>query len=123
VKKITNIETGKSGERCAKNFLRRRKFSIIETNYRTPLGEIDIIARDGGYTVFIEVKSRVFRDGVSPLYNITKKKRDHIVKNACYYLKHNGLWETPSRIDVVSIIFTDQKDLMMIEHIKNAIEV
>ena len=53
-----NIIVGKLGERIALGFLKRSGYRILETNFRTPFGELDVVARRGGHIVFVEVKTR-----------------------------------------------------------------
>jgi len=118
----TDRETGRLGEKIARDFLRSRRYLILEKNYFTPFGEIDLIARKNDYTVFVEVKTRVSDPFGSPLYSITRLKQRSIVRNSLSYMKKNGLTEKPCRIDVISIILDGNKELKTLEHIHNAIE-
>jgi len=118
----TDRETGLLGETIAAKFLRSRGYLIIETNFFTPFGEIDLVAKKDGYTIFIEVKTRISDQFGSPLLSITRSKKRSIIKNSLCYMKRNGLIENPCRIDVISIILNDNGELKTLEHIKNAIE-
>ncbi len=110
---------GDWGEEIAAEYLKEHGYIIIEPNYRSPYGEVDIIAKDGQVWCFIEVKTRrnqKYGSGVDSI-NYTKKK--HIIKTATHYLCHKGLYEAPARFDVVSIDF-NYNDEYKIELIKNA---
>jgi len=114
-------ELGFHGESKAVRFLKKNKYKILERNYKTVLGEIDIIAKKDGAIVFIEVKS-----GFSPLFGppylrVTKKKKNNIIKTAFLYLKEHDLLEEEARIDVVAINF-DRYGSQMYELIENAVE-
>jgi putative endonuclease len=115
-------EKGAHNEHIAADFLSANGMRILKKNHITPFGEIDIVARDGEYTAFVEVKSREFSAYGTPLYAIDRKKRAHIIKNSLYYMKTHGLEDTPCRLDVVGITFDGNGMVMCIEHYKNAIE-
>src|SRR4051812_21291586 len=89
---------GDRGERVAARHLRRQGLGIILRGYRTPLGEIDLIARDGPTLVFVEVKAR--RQG-EPAEAVTPEKQRRLTLAALEFLKRHGLLEQPSRFDVV----------------------
>ena len=57
-----NAELGRHGEQLAVDHLEARGMQVLDRNWRCRLGEIDIVARDGGETVFIEVKTRTSHD-------------------------------------------------------------
>ena len=91
------------GEDLACRELRRRGYEILERRYRTRFGEIDIVAREGGYTVFVEVKTREgdeFGDGAEA---VTEWKQRRVVQMAIDYMARNGLYERPCRFDVVVV--------------------
>lgn len=97
------IETGRLCECTAAQFLKKRGYVILERNYRCRFGEIDIIAKDGDYIVFVEVKSRASPLFGEPYLRITKKKKEKIIRSALSYLKKcSSVW-VDCRIDVVSI--------------------
>jgi putative endonuclease len=117
----TNQNTGKLGERIAEKFLISRRFSILRKNFSTPFGEIDLIAKDGNFTVFVEVKTRTSDQFGSPISAITKAKQKHILKNCQFYLRKYGLYEKPCRIDVIGINLCKRGELKILNHLKNAI--
>lgn len=100
---MTSAAFGALGEELACQFLRRRGFKIIERNYTCPLGEIDLIARDGEVLVFVEVKSRRHLSAGEPLESITHHKRHQIIRTAKYYLARFGWHDRPCRFDAVSV--------------------
>ncbi len=93
-------ETGRSGEDAAVRYLEQQGYSIIERNYRLRIGEVDIIARDGEYLVFIEVKTRRGRNFGSPFEAVDARKQRQICKVALSYLHGK---EIPVRFDVVAV--------------------
>ena len=96
---------GKMGEDLACAELGRRGYAILARRHRTRHGEIDIIARDGATTVFVEVKARrhVAFGGAGAA--VTESKQRRIVRMASDYLAHRGLLDAPCRFDVVAIDF------------------
>lgn len=114
------IELGKYCEDRAVLFLKKKGYRILERNYRSLFGELDVIARDGNTLVFIEVKSLTSSLFGPPYLKLTKKKRANIIKSALSYLKRKSLLEAKCRIDVISISL-DRKG-GGIELIKNAFD-
>jgi putative endonuclease len=111
---------GQKGESSAIKFLVQRGYDILTRNYRTPIGEIDIIAKDGETLVFVEVKARRSAQYGHPKYAVTKQKQYKIGRCALYYLKANRLFDTKARFDVVTI---DSAEFpAKIELIKNAFD-
>jgi putative endonuclease len=96
---------GAEGERAAKAFLRAKGYRILRENYRTPLGEIDLIAREGEVVVFVEVKARTSATFGPPQSSVTLAKQRQIVKTAGLFLEQEGLGEVACRFDVVAVTF------------------
>ena len=94
---------GVLGERLALCFLKQQGYKILLQNYETPLGEIDLIAREGDWLVFVEVKTRRSDASGTPADSVTPRKRWQIVKVAQSYLNRYGLHDHPCRFDVVSV--------------------
>ena len=94
---------GVQSESLAARLLKRRGYTILETNYRTPLGEIDIIARDRDTIVFVEVKARRSLGFGGPKWAVTPKKQRKISMVALYYLKTTRQSQAKARFDVVAI--------------------
>ena len=94
---------GKKSEKLAAEFLNRIGYRIIETNYRSKAGEIDIIAREKGTIVFVEVKARNTGRFGSPKGAVTPAKQRKISMAALDYLKRSGQIGVSARFDVVAI--------------------
>ncbi|MBR5900158.1 MAG: YraN family protein [Clostridia bacterium] len=94
---------GRAGEVRAANFLKKKGLEIIETNYKTRVGEIDIIAKDKNAIVFIEVKTRSDDGYGAPAEAVDRKKREKYFKTATEYLVKNEQTESECRFDVVEI--------------------
>jgi len=97
------VSIGALGEEAAVKALKKQKYKIIERNYRTRVGEIDIIAKDGEYTCFVEVRLRKSNDFGSPADTIDERKRRHIINTAKIYAASKNIYDTPMRFDVVLI--------------------
>ncbi len=111
---------GERGESLAAWYLRQEGYKIIEQNYRSHLGEIDIIAKEKKTIVFVEVKSRRSVRYGSPKWAVTPKKQRKISMVALHYLKATRQTDVKARFDVVAI--TSNRDEPQIEIIKNAFE-
>src|SRR5690348_10664811 len=96
-------QIGNSGEEEAVNYLQKNGYKIIQKNYRCKIGEIDIIAKDSDYLVFIEVKSRKDNQYGAPGEAVNYFKQQKIIKVAQYYLMTKGI-DPNVRFDVVEII-------------------
>ena len=99
----TAVSIGQCGEETAVKILKKHGYKIIERNYRTRQGEIDIIARDGEYTCFVEVNFRKNDDFGDPGDFIDERKQQKIIKTAQYYAVKKGIYDTPMRFDAVLI--------------------
>ena len=73
-------QVGRLGEEAAVAYLRERGYRIIATNYRCPLGEIDMIAKQGETLVFVEVKSRTGKSYGLPQESITRQKQEKLTR-------------------------------------------
>jgi putative endonuclease len=112
---------GNKGEDLAVIFLEKKGYKIVAKNYKNYVGEIDIIARDGETTVFIEVKTRANDSFGYPFEAVHSRKRLKLRNLALLYMKKQGE-EIPIRFDVLSIMYTDNGQ-KQIEHIIDAFEV
>jgi putative endonuclease len=100
---------GNQGESAAAEYLSSSGIKILDRNFRCPLGEIDLIARDGKTIVFVEVRARQ-ADGIcSPEESITIYKRRRLTRAALWYLKQRGLLDSNARFDVVAIRWDGEK--------------
>src|SRR2546425_10797101 len=90
---------GKEGERVASRFLEARGYRILERNYRTRRGEIDLIAEDGRILVFVEVKVRLDDRFGGPAAAITRAKQARVARLAQQYLVWRRVGDRPGRVD------------------------
>lgn len=111
---------GEAGEVIAARHLKKKGYRIIEQNYRTKLGEIDIIAKDKDTIVFVEVKSRRSRQFGNPKAAVTAQKQRKISMVALQYLKATRRSNASARFDVAAVTIT--RDRPRIEIIKNAFD-
>lgn len=111
---------GREGEDKACSYLKKLGYRIIERNFKTNFGEIDIVARHKKCTVFVEVKARKSDSFAMPEENVGLKKQRRIIKSAEVYLLERGLYETECRFDVVSLTGEDSR--AEIKLIRNAFE-
>jgi len=113
-------QIGSRGEDLASEFLKDAGYRIIARNYKTPIGELDIIAKDGETLVFVEVKARSSNAFGYPFEAVDSRKRHKLKNLALLYLK-NQKKNCAVRFDVISITLNGTKK--EIEHIKDAFEV
>ncbi|WP_455538212.1 YraN family protein [Terrisporobacter sp.] len=113
---MNNIEKGKLGEEIALKYIISKGGRIIEQNYRTKMGEIDLIAKMNGELVFVEVKSRSNINYGYPCEAVNYKKKRKIINAAKYYILDNCLENISVRFDVIEIYLSNKK----INHIINA---
>jgi len=103
-KDTRKINTGKEGEKIAVEFLKKNGYGIIAVNYRCPIGEIDIVARDKNELVFVEVKARKSNAMGYPEQAVGVKKQKKISQLALWYLQEKKLNDARARFDVVAIL-------------------
>ena len=100
---------GKLGENLACTALERRGYAILARRYRTRLGEIDIVARDGATFVFIEVKARAGDEFGGAAAAVTAWKQRRIALMAVDYVARHRLENRPCRFDVVTVDVVEGK--------------
>ncbi|MFQ6041700.1 MAG: YraN family protein [Candidatus Poribacteria bacterium] len=120
--KHSKKQLGEIGESLAVKFLKRKGYRIIEQNYRSTWGEIDIVAQDEDIVTFVEVKTRRSLKFGAPQLAVTNSKQRKISKAALEYLQENALFDSVCRFDVISIVFPPEPSEPIIEHIENAFE-
>jgi len=114
-------ETGALGEKLARDFLKKQGYRILETNYRCPEGEIDIVARQTDTLVFVEVRTKHSLEFGSPEESITRTKMERLRTVAARYQQARSNLPPAWRIDVVAIELDDKGKLSRIELIENAV--
>lgn len=120
LKRASTAEKGREGEQLAVRWLEEKGFRILERNYRNRLGEIDIVADDGGVIVFIEVRTLKASAGHSPEETIRWKKQQRISRTAQAYIQHKRMEERPARFDVVAVTIDGPRSTL--RHIPDAFE-
>jgi putative endonuclease len=119
---VDRKKTGLLGEQLAKDFLKKKGYQILETNFRCREGEIDIIARQKDNLVFIEVRTKSNLHFGTPEESITPVKKHHLEQAAYQYqINHQKLPEH-WRIDLIVVEVDSNSQLKRIEHIENAFE-
>jgi putative endonuclease len=116
----TPADLGRWGEKQAVRFLKRLGFKIIERNFVSPVGEIDVVAREGDVLVFVEVKTRTEADFGGPLPAVNASKRRKLVQVAKSYLAGRRALDVKCRFDVVGVVQKLGSDEPEIEHVRNA---
>ncbi len=96
--------TGADGEKIARKHLRRKGYLILESNWSTTFGELDIIAKQGNELVFVEVKTRRGASTEVALEAVTPAKRERMLKAVYQYLHDHDIdSETQWRMDVIAV--------------------
>ena len=88
----SNSELGQRGEDAAAQLLLKKGYRLVARNYRTRYGEIDIIARKGGFLVFVEVKFRRSSKFGTPQEAVNARKQQHMIRSALSYVKQHSLF-------------------------------
>lgn len=112
-----NINKGFLGEKKAADYLISKGYKIIDRNYRTRIGEIDIIATISGVLVFIEVKSRTNINYGYPYEAVNWRKQDKIIKSSYLYIKQKRFYNYQMRYDIIEVYLGEKPK---IKHIENA---
>ena len=102
---------GKRSEIIASDYLKKKGYKILETNYKNNVGEIDIIAKDKDYIVFVEVKARISQKFGHPLEAIDEEKQRKINAIASIYLVKNKKYGTKCRFDAISILGIENPEI------------
>ncbi len=101
---LSKRQIGNKGEELAVRCLRRNGYKILCRNFSVPrVGELDIVAKDGEYLCFVEVRLRSRSDYGTPAETVTPAKQRRIVRAAQCYLRRSSIENTPVRFDVVEV--------------------
>ena len=119
---MDRLKVAKIGESLAVRHLKARGYRILAQNYRARRGEIDIVAQDGEFTVFVEVKTRRSLKFGLPQAAVTWQKQRQISKVALAYLQAQNLMDVPCRFDVIAIHLSQQLELLRLEQIESAFD-
>lgn len=116
---MSTVNVGNKGEELACQYLEKLGYQILERNFRIQGGEIDIVAKDNNYLVFIEVKTRYSHEYGVPVESMTPWKIKYLLKTAKFYILKTGWRDKPYRLDFIGVDFADNSDKPKIELIKN----
>jgi putative endonuclease len=111
---------GRRGENIAARFLRNQGYKIIQRNFNSGAGELDIVAKQGNTLVFVEVKTRT-DDDPTPETQVNDFKQHQLTKAGRIYLSRYGLPQPPARFDVVAIVWPPEQE-PRIRHTLNAFD-
>ncbi len=111
---------GNDGENIACRFIEKKGYTVIERNYRSQYGEVDIIARYGDFIVFAEVKLRKKNSRVSGKEAVSASKQRKIISTSALYLQDNPTLLQP-RFDVICVTDCENGEYIT-EHIENAFD-
>jgi putative endonuclease len=111
---------GERGENVAAKYLTSLGYKVLQRNYSTKVGEIDIVARDGRTLVFVEVKTRVDAQP-RPEDQVNLEKQHQITKAAQLYLTRFGHPQPPARFDVIAIVWPEGRE-PQVQHYRDAFE-
>jgi putative endonuclease len=117
-----NRTFGNFGERVAASHLESKGYTVLERNWSTREGEVDLIASRGEDLVFVEVRSRKGRDFGTPEESITERKRQHLLATISSYMSQHPDSPPNYRIDMVVIELDRKGRVMRVEQIENAVE-
>lgn len=117
-----NKDIGNLGEEISQNFLIESGYTILDRNFRCKTGEIDIIAKDGNFICFIEVKTRCGNLFGSPCEAVTYSKQQRISTTAQMYILKKKLFRFYFRFDVIEVILDRENGSSSIKLIKNAFD-
>ncbi len=120
--KLSRKDIGRLGENLAAGYLKNNGYNIIETNYRCPRGEIDIIAQEGGCIVFTEVRTKTGSGFGTPEESVTAAKKKHLIDSAYTYLEEKDKQQADWRIDFIAVELDRNNKPSRIEQYKNAAE-
>ena len=118
--KTDKRKLGDLGEQIAVQYLREKGYPILERNYISKLGEIDIIAAINKDIYFIEVKTRTRNDYGLPQEAVNQAKQRKIIKTAIAYLKSEGYSDYNCRFDIISVLMDKNNHPQSIDFIENA---
>jgi len=116
--KEATICKGKSGEKIAAKYLKKKGYHIVHKNFKTNIGEIDLVVTDDKYLVFVEVKARSNTNFSYAMESVSYHKRTKINQVAAQYIKKFMLFGVNIRFDVVEVYFETGE----VNHIKNAFD-
>lgn len=115
-------QVGKVGEEAARSYLQSKGYRVAELNYRSPYGEIDLIAFHGDIPVFVEVRTRTSASFGPPAESITAEKLERLKKTAIHYMQTHYGEEVACRFDFIAVHLDWEKmTLQGLRHYRNIV--
>ena len=105
----------------AEHFLKEKGYVVVEKNFNTRYGEIDLVCRKGDRFIFVEVKTRANRKYGTPEESVTKHKQGRLIRTAQIYLAQKHLEDAGWQIDVLAIEGEPCGEKIRVRHIENAV--
>lgn len=115
---VRHLAVGEAGEEVAAAWLQEQGYSIVARRFRCRAGEVDIIARQGSFWVFVEVKTRRSGRFGPPAEAVTWSKQQRLARTAQYWLLCQGLDDVPCRFDVLEVLLMNSPP--KVHHIPDA---
>lgn len=113
-RQAAHLRQGREAERAAYEHLRNHGLELLQRNYRTPFGEIDLIMEEQGVVVFVEVRYRRSEDFGTPAETIDSRKQAKLRATAAHYLQRNRkASKKPCRFDIVAVTGTRHGDRVL----------
>lgn len=116
---MTRLAVGKLGEDIACSYLKNKGYTILENNFRTRFGELDIVVQKENRLVFIEVKTRIGRLKGKPYESVNLRKLSHLKRAINYFLKTKDFHTYKLRLDVITIVLNDDQSVDEMKHFEN----
>lgn len=116
-------QLGNYGENLASEYIQKIGYKILDIRFRCKTGEIDIVAKDKNYIVFIEVKARYSNYFGFPRESVNFTKRTRLIRTAQYYIHSKNLYNNSFRFDVVEVFFNSNDNSSSLELIKDAFQI
>lgn len=112
-------ESGDRGERAAAEYLRRRGCEILASQWRCRYGELDLVARDGDFICFVEVKLRGPRSIALPREFVDARKQEKLRRTALVWMSANHMCDAFARFDVAEV-YEERDGSLRLEYLENA---
>ena len=118
MQKQYNVQTGRLGEKLAREYLKKKGYKILEQNYRTRYGEIDLVVQKKDVLVFVEVRCKGGEQFGTPEETLNWKKLQKVKTNATAYVARSK-WNKLYRVDGICIVLNENHGVQRLEHYEN----
>jgi putative endonuclease len=121
-KVVDKQQRGRDAEDVAARFLQSQGYRVLERNWRTRTGELDMIAEDRAALVFVEVRSKKAADSTTPQETVTHTKQRQVSQAAIAYVSQHNVQDRDCRFDVVEVFLNEDGKPVRVNLIQNAFE-